>query len=201
MELASLVLGLGLIIIASILIKEILSRLKMPALVGYIIIGVVLSAVNSSYGILLNETEEIIHFLAKIGVIILLFYIGVESKLHKLLEQIWHATFIGISGIIISAALGFAAAYHLLGLSFFVSLVIGAAMVATSVGITAGIWEENNAIETDQGQLLLDIAELDDITGIIIMVLLFSIAPVIADQNDIALPGTKILKTLYPYAS
>lgn len=199
-QMATLVLCLGIIIIVAIMTKEVLSRLKLPSLVGYIIIGIALSSVDSRFDLLNSETENIIHFLAKLGVIILLFHIGLESKLQKLLKQIRQATFIGIGDVTISAIIGFTAAYLILGLSFSISLVIAAALVATSVGISAGIWEENKAIDTDQGQLLLDIAEFDDVLGIIIMALLFSIISVISIKNNTTSLTPKILKTLAPFA-
>jgi Kef-type K+ transport system membrane component KefB len=180
---SSLVLYLGIIIIAAIFTKILLVKLEMPSLIGFIGIGILLQAADPYIGLLDEGNMGIIDFLAELGIVILLFHIGLESKLNKLLQKIGQATLIGIGGIVISGALGFAAAYYLLELSIVPSLIIAAAMVATSIGVSAGIWEENKVINSDQGQLLLDTAEFDDVIGVIIMALIFSTAPLIAEHK------------------
>ncbi len=175
---------LGIILIAAFLIKEFLSRLKLPVLIGYITIGMILRSIDHFFDLFDHDTENIIHFLAELGVIILLFHIGLESKLHKLLKQFRRATFIGTFEIIISAAFGFLAAYVVLNLGFLISLIVSAALVATSIGVSAGVWEENKKINTNQGQLLMDTAEYDDITGIVMMALLFALAPMITVHKE-----------------
>jgi Kef-type K+ transport system membrane component KefB len=182
-QMATLVLCLGIIIIIAIMTKEVFFKLKLPPLIGYIAIGIVFRLTDSHYDLLGDESERVLHLFGELGVIILLFHIGLESNLKKLVKKLGQATLIGISGVVVSALLGFAAAYFILQLDFLISLFVAAALVATSIGVSAGIWEQNNAIDTDQGQLLLDIAEFDDIIGVIIMALFFALAPVIGSQN------------------
>ncbi|MFP4655912.1 MAG: cation:proton antiporter [Methanohalobium sp.] len=73
------------------------------------------------------------------------------------------------------------------------SLFVAVALTATSVGVTVSIWQEANLLNSHHGEILLDVAELDDISGIILMALLFAVAPVLKDGSISAvlpvLPG------------
>jgi Kef-type K+ transport system membrane component KefB len=60
------------------------------------------------------------------------------------------------------------------------SLFVAVAMTATSVGVGVAVWQEARALESKRGQLLLDVAELDDISGIVLMAVLFAVAPLLA---------------------
>jgi len=198
-ETAVLICCVGLVLVAAIFVKTLARKVRLPALAGYILMGIGLRYLDSAYGMPGDEGEAIIHFLAEMGVIILLFHIGLESKLQQLLAYLGRATLIGAAGLIVSALVGFAAAYYVLELSLLVSLVIGVALVATSVGVSAGVWEENGVIGSKQGQFLVDVAEFDNITGVIIMSLLFTVAPQIA--GDGAGPWRSIFSTLAGFAA
>jgi Kef-type K+ transport system membrane component KefB len=82
------------------------------------------------------------------------------------------------------------AARYLLGFDVLVSLVIATAMTATSVGIPARVWQRCDRLDTDNGQRFLDVAELDDLSGVVLMGILFAILPVVRQggaSGDIAL--------------
>ncbi|MBD3386991.1 cation:proton antiporter [candidate division KSB1 bacterium] len=179
MHLSLLVLLFGGLIVAAILLKTWLSRIGIPPMIGYLALGLALRIIADQTGMLSKEGEEVVHFLAQIGVITLLFRVGLESHLSGLLKQLRSASFIWIFNIIISGAIGYAAAYYLLGLPFLSSLVIAVAMTATSVGIPAKVWSDEKKLDTPQGELFLDVAELDDVSGVVLMSLLFSILPVL----------------------
>jgi len=189
-----LILLVGGAIISAALIKVLLERLSLPAIVGYIILGFCIRLFDAELGFLTEQVEQTIDFLAYAGVTVLLFRVGLESKLHKLLQQLGKASAIGLVCIAVSGATGFICAYWFIHLELLTSLVIGTALTATSVGMVAAVWEDSGAIKTSEGQLLLDIAEFDDIMGVVLMVLLFNIAPIIAARNVEAIGGT-LLKT------
>lgn len=126
-------------------------------------------------------------FLSELGIIALLFRVGVESKIKKLLDQLGQASLIGLISIVVAGALAFAAGYWVLHLAWFTSLVVGAALVATSIGVPASVWTEAGAIESKSGQLLLDIAEIDDIAGVVLMGLLFALAPAVTEGQAAAM--------------
>ncbi len=189
-ELTILVLLVGLAILLSALIKNALGHFDLPAIPGYILLGFGIRALDAHIDFLPEQADSTIEFLAQIGVVTLLFHIGTESKLKKLLQQFGRAFLIGMVSIVASGALGFVGAFWILGQSLLTSLFVGSAMVATSVGVAVGVWEEAGAINTRNGQLLLDVAEFDDIVGVILMALLFAAAPALAGRQGHALLPT-----------
>ncbi|MFP4119697.1 cation:proton antiporter [Coleofasciculus sp.] len=178
-----LILLVGAIITISILVKEGMTRLGLPSLVGYLVLGFLLRLADSQWQFLGESGQEIFDFLAEVGVISLLFRVGLESDLAGLIHQLARATKIWIGDIVVNGGLGFVTSYWLLGLAFIPSLFIAIAFTATSVGVSIGVWQEENATDSKYGELLLDVAELDDISGVILMALLFAIAPAIQDSG------------------
>ncbi|MFW6161389.1 MAG: cation:proton antiporter, partial [Planctomycetota bacterium] len=176
-ESALLALLVGGLVVASVLIKAALKRLRLPALVGWMALGFALGAADSWHPFLSPTAEEMFAFLATLGVIALLFRIGLDSKLDKLLAQLGPATAIGAGGIAVVGGLTFATCYLVLGLALLPSLVGAAALTATSVGIPGAVWEEREALDTREGRLFLDVAELNDVAGVALMALLFALVP------------------------
>jgi Kef-type K+ transport system membrane component KefB len=189
----------GLAIILAGVIKVCLRRLSIPAVVGYIILGFCIRLIDGEFEFLTGKAEQSLDFLAYVGVTVLLFKVGLESKLHQLLKQLGNASIIGLTCIVVSGIVAFACAHWIIHLDLLTSLVLGTALTATSVGMVAAVWEESAAIETGEGQLLLDVAELDDIIGVVLMALLFNIAPVIAAHNTQGI-GEAVLKTSGAFA-
>jgi Kef-type K+ transport system membrane component KefB len=176
-NLSTIILLLGLSIILVIISRIGLKKIRIPSLVGFILLGFILRTGNEVFGYLANGGMEIFDFLAKVGLITLLFQIGLETNVAGLVSQLKRASFIWVGNVAVNWTLGFVAAYYLLHLGAIPSVFIGTALTATSVGIPVGVWRENKAINSPRGQLLIDVAEMDDISGIIAMVVLFAIAP------------------------
>jgi Kef-type K+ transport system membrane component KefB len=183
-ELMIVVLLVGSAVLLSALMRSALGRLGLPAIPGFILLGLGIRALDTWFPCLPEQGHKTIEFLAEVGVFALLFHIGVESNLKQLLSQLGRASLIGFFSIVASGVLGFVATLWLLGQNTPTSLFVGAAMVATSVGVAAGVWEDAGAIQTDEGQLLLDIAEFDDVAGVVIMALLFAVGPVLDGGSD-----------------
>ncbi|HKJ31066.1 MAG TPA: cation:proton antiporter [Balneolales bacterium] len=174
-----IILLVGSILVLAIFIKASFKALGIPALVGYILIGFLLRLIDVEWGILKNGGNQIFDFLANLGIIALLFRVGLENKLGRLIKWLPKAVYIWIGDITISGLLGFIVAHQLLKWSLIHSLFIAVAFTATSIGISIYIWQEAKVVNTPLGEILLDVAELDDISGIILMALLFAVAPVI----------------------
>ena len=188
----------GVLIVILLLAKEILTRVNIPPLVGWIAIGFICRVLGDKTGFLTTDTDRILSFLAEIGLVVLLFKIGLESKLSQLLKQLKKASFIWFFNVLVSGLAGFFAAYSVLGLDLVHSIVIGIALTATSVGISVKPWEETGAIRKANGQLLVDIAEMDDISSIVLMGFLFAMIPFL--QGDAAgsfVPA--LVKTLFSF--
>jgi len=192
---ATYILFVGLIIVISIFIKYGFDRIGLPALLGYFALGIIAKYLNNKLAFLNQEGIEIIEFLADLGIIALLLKIGLESKLSRLIELLPKASIIWVGDVLISGAVGFLTAYYLIGWEIIPSLFVATAFTATSVGISANVWDEMGAIKSDTGQTLLDVAEMDDISGILLMGILFSIAPVFQGET-VGLSGYEILITI-----
>ena len=174
-----LVLLVGVTIVVAILIKAGLDRLGIPPLVGYLLLGVVFSSIDSQVHFFVPEVRDVYAFLAELGIISLLFRVGLESNLSGLIQQLPRATVILSGNLAFSSIFGFFAAYFWLKLDLIASFFISIALIATSVGISVSVWQEAKAINSENGELLLDIAEMDDIAAIALMSLFFAAIPVI----------------------
>ncbi|MFP4082139.1 MAG: cation:proton antiporter [Candidatus Aminicenantes bacterium] len=187
-----LVLLLGGIIVLTIVIRSGLKKAGIPSLIGFMVLGVLIRMADSRGNFLTKETQEIFEFLANIGVITLLFRVGLESNLKGLLNQIRHASIIWTGNIVFSGLLGYWIAHYWLGLEIIPSLFIGVSLTATSVGVSISVWQEAKAVRSPTGELLLDVAEMDDISGIILMALLLSAAPALKQGLGGAMSGETV---------
>lgn len=173
---------MGITVVLAILIKAALERVAIPALVGYLALGLGIQALLSQLlqqgGEGIEAVLEIYGFLGELGLIALLFRVGLESNLAGLLRQLPRASVILVGDVLISGILSFLVAHDVLGWSLISSLILSIAFVATSVGISVSVWQEANALNSRNGELLLDVAELDDIAAIAGMSLLFELVPV-----------------------
>jgi len=178
------ILLVGLIIVCAMLVKYAFSRAKLPSLAGFILLGFILRVIDAYKPFLSVQMMDIFEFLARLGVIVLLFRVGLESNLSGLLKQLKHASMIWAGNILFSGMLGYLTAYYILGFHFIPSIFIGTALTATSVGISIAAWREAGALNSPNGQLLLDVAEMDDISAVVLMTLLLSILPALHGTAD-----------------
>ncbi|WP_287251868.1 cation:proton antiporter [Moorena sp. SIO4E2] len=179
-----LVLLVGATLILTILIKAGLEQVGMPAIVGYLLLGFLMRLVDVQEQLLSAQVLEVYGFFAELGIISLLFRVGLESNLSGLLSQLPRASIILVGNLILSGILGFVSAYFLLQLPLIPSLFISIALIATSVGISVSVWQEAKALNSVNGELLLDIAEMDDIAAIVLMSLLFAVVPVLNGEVE-----------------
>lgn len=178
-DFALLILLFGGIIVITNLMRGGLKRANIPSLAGFIVLGIIIRLVDAQAGFLTEEFSNIFDFLAEVGIILLLFRVGLESNLSGLRRQLKQASIIWLSNIVFSGILGYIVAYFVFELTLIQSLFIAIALTATSVAISVGVWHEARAIKSPTGQLLVDLAEMDDVSGIFLMTILFSVAPVL----------------------
>jgi Kef-type K+ transport system membrane component KefB len=193
-----LVLLTGVIIVMTTVIKPGLEMTGVPHLVGYLAVGFLLRLTDGYFHFLAPGSLGIFDFLAKTGLIVLLFRVGLESNLKGLMGQLRRASIVWIGDVLLSGALGYLTAYYLLNLGWVTSLFIATAFTATSVGISVAVWDDAGALTSPTGELMLDVAELDDISAVILMALLFAILPQLQLGADSDLVGT-ITKTLVTF--
>ncbi|HEY6118581.1 MAG TPA: cation:proton antiporter [Pyrinomonadaceae bacterium] len=164
--------GIPIMLVLAKLGGEAFERLGQPAVLGELITGIILGNL-----VLLGftaaeplKTDAIISALAEIGVIILLFEVGLESNLKEMLEVGLSSMLVAILGVIVPFLLGWiVSAYFLPNESRLVHIFIGATLCATSVGITARVFKDLNKLSTREARIILGAAVIDDVLGLLIL--------------------------------
>lgn len=202
--LAGVLLSLVVIYVASKLIGEICARLNLPPVLGELIGGVLvgISALNllvfpengQYHSLILNILEtttgleaaavpsvagsisEVISVLSEIGVIILLFEIGLESDLKELIRVGPQAALVAVVGVALPFTFGTVGLISLFGVPTIPAIFAGAALTATSIGITAKVLAEIGQLSSKEGQIIIGAAVLDDVLGIIVLAVVASLA-------------------------
>jgi len=172
MSIADFLLALIAIFVAAKVCGELAERVGQPAVLGELIGGVIVGVSGLH---LVNPNDPTIHLLAQLGVILLLFLIGLETDLNKLMSVGGSATTVAVVGVALPF-LGGAALGHLLGFRLMVSVFLGASLTATSVGITARVLSDLGHLKDDESQVILGAAVVDDIIGLVILTLLSTLA-------------------------
>ena len=134
-----------------------------------------------------NETFPSLQAVSQIGLFALLFLTGLESELDELVAVGVQATTVAVAGVVLPFALGTAGLYYLFHVPLIPAVFAGAAMTATSIGITASVFGELKWLKRTEGQIVIGAAVLDDILGIVILAVVvaivgggsFSVGPVI----------------------
>ena len=152
------------ILVAAKLAAELAERVGIPAVAGEIVAGIAIGP--SVLGLV--ETNEILSVLGEIGVILLLLEVGIHMDLRELRSVGRSALSVAVVGVVLPL-LGGLAAGSLLGLTFNQSLFIGAALTATSVGITARVFGDLRALATRESQTVLGAAVADDVIGLVVL--------------------------------
>ena len=174
MEVPEFLFVLVAILVAAKLLGELAERAGQPAVLGELLAGVVLG--SSVLGVLDHDLPEmhVIHLLADIGVVLLLFQIGLETNLPRLLKVGPASATVAMVGVALPFVLGYAVA-RALGLETVQSVVCGAALTATSVGITARVLSDLGRLQEPESQIVLGAAVIDDIIGLIILAVVANI--------------------------
>jgi Kef-type K+ transport system membrane component KefB len=182
---ATLLGALVAIFIATKVLGELAQRLGQPAVLGELIAGVLLG--GSVLGIV-DPSNPVLAALGEIGVIVLLFETGLHTELRSLVSVGRAATTVALAGVAFPFALGYAAALAF-GLGHLPALVGGAALCATSVGISARVLSDLGRLDSPEGRVVLGAAVLDDIVGLVILAV---VADVVGGAGVSALHVTRI---------
>jgi Kef-type K+ transport system membrane component KefB len=204
--LSGVLLTLVAIYLASKLGAEVARRLDFPPVLGELVAGVIvgvsalhlvifpeggLSASDSmimsalqglnqlapeALNRIFESQSEVISVLAEIGVIILLFEIGLESDLRQLKEVGIQATVVACVGVAAPFAAGTAGLMLLFHVAAIPAIFAGAALTATSIGITSKVLSELGQLKSKEGQIIVGAAVIDDVLGIIVLAVVASLA-------------------------
>ncbi len=143
-------------------------------------IMIVLQAINhltpEALTSVFESQSEVISVLAELGVIILLFEIGLESDLRQLKEVGYQATVVACVGVAVPFAAGTAGLMMLFNVPAIPAIFAGAALTATSIGITSKVLSELGRLNSKEGQIIVGAAVIDDVLGIIVLAVVASLA-------------------------
>ena len=204
--LSGVLLTLVLIYLASKVGSEIAKRLDLPPVLGELVAGVIIGvsalrlvifpeggfAASDSFVMsvlqLLNplspaavntifaQQSEVISVIAEVGVIVLLFEIGLESDIRQLKEvgiQAFVVAFIGVTAPFAAGTIGLMYFFHVAAIP---AIFAGAALTATSIGITSKVLAEIGQLKSKEGQIIVGAAVIDDVLGIIVLAVVASLA-------------------------
>jgi Kef-type K+ transport system membrane component KefB len=168
----TVLIGVAVMLVAAKVAGEIFERLKLPAVLGELCAGIVLGNLLI-FGFLAAEplkTDATIAALAELGVIILLFEVGLESDLKEMMEVGWSSLLVAVVGVVVPFLLGWlVSAYFIPDESRLAHIFIGATLCATSVGITARVFKDLGKLSTREARIILGAAVLDDVLGLLIL--------------------------------
>lgn len=162
--------------------SSLIERFGQPAVLGELLAGVVMGNLTL-LGLHMFDPilhDPVIKFLAELGVVILLFQIGLESNIKKLGAVGWRALLVATVGVVVPFILGtyIVGPWLLPDRDTVTYLFLGAALTATSVGITARVFSDLKKLDLPEAQIVLGAAVIDDVMGLIILAVVSAIATV-----------------------
>ena len=190
METHDFFLTLFLILILARILGELFARLGIPSVLGELFAGVLLG--SSVLGIV--QPNEVLKILAEIGIILLLFEVGLETDFDRLKAAGNKSFIVAILGVMLPFAFGVSVSYYIFNLAIDISLFIGGTLTATSIGITLRVLKDIHMEKTNIAQIVIGAAVIDDIIGIILLVFIydFSIAKEVSFTHTLDVTGMVI---------
>ena len=180
----SWVLLIGAAVVLAAAVHAVAHRARVPSLIGYLALGLALRAVEDRWHLLGAVGLQAFGLLADLGIVVLLFRVGLGSDPAGLYRKLRPAMLLWIGDVALAGGLGYVVARQVAGLGLLESSIVAVALSATSIAVSASVWAEAGVLGSSNGQLMLDLAELDDVSGIALMALLFAVAPTLASVGD-----------------
>ncbi|GAB4539081.1 MAG: cation:proton antiporter [Pleurocapsa sp.] len=195
----------AIIFLLSLLLGELCLRLNLPTVLGDLATGIILggsvlsilvfsdidtqangtllhwlgAVIGTNPDVMLQaysfQMRELINQSANIGLLTLLFVTGLESDLPELIQVGTQAATVAVTGVVLPLALGAIALITIFHIPTLPALFAGAALTATSIGITAKVLQDLGHLRSPEGQIILGAAILDDILGIVVLAIALSL--------------------------
>lgn len=195
-EVARVLLGLIIILLAAKLGGDLFERFKQPAVLGELVIGMIIGNLFI-FGFDVFEPFKYsvtLEVLAEIGVIILLFTVGLESSLDEMMKVGAASFMVATFGVVAPFFLGWGVSILFLPeASTYVHIFIGATLTATSVGITARVLQDLGKIRTREAKIILGAAVIDDIMGLVILAVVTGIISAAASGSHDGISSGAVL--------
>jgi Kef-type K+ transport system membrane component KefB len=190
-EISVILLHLFIMFAAAKLAGEVFIRLRQPAVIGELLAGILIGpsvlglighpnaalvhVLGGNVAMATKALDLVYHTLSELGVVVLLFYVGLETRASDLMRVGGRALSVGVVGVIVPFILG--AGYMLwLGEPLPRALFVGAALVATSVGITARVLRDLGESRSRPARIIVGAAVIDDILAILVLSVVIGLA-------------------------
>jgi len=178
-----LLITLGIILCVGPLTRSACHRLRFPVSVGHILLGVLIGMVTRPWHAA-PAFNGAFSLLAQLGIVALLFRVGLRSHTSALLAKLPDASLIWAGNVFGSLAVGYLVARFGFQWSVETSLVIAVAFSATSIAVSVAVWDEVGKLDSDAGQMLVDVAELDDLSAAVLLAVLLGTLPALINGDD-----------------
>jgi Kef-type K+ transport system membrane component KefB len=172
MDVHNFFLILFLILITARILGELFARLGIPSVLGELSAGILLGI--SGFGLI--EVNDVLKVLAEIGILLLLFEIGLDTDMQRLKDAGAKAVIVALFGAVFPFTASALVSYYLFDLTLVTSLFIGGTLTATSIGITMRVLKDLQKEHTNVAQIVIGAAVIDDILGVILLVFIYDYA-------------------------
>lgn len=173
---------LAVLLLTARLLGELAARCGAPSVIGELLAGLLLGPSVLGW----VEPTETLMTLAEVGIILLLFEVGLDTDLFRLAKAGRKPFVVALVGALLPLLLGFGAGWLLFGTSPLAALFIGGTLTATSIGITVRVLDDLGRRHSDEAQIVIGAAVIDDILGVIILAFLYDFS----SPGGISLTGT-----------
>ena len=163
---------LFLILVTARILGEVFARMGIPSVLGELSAGILLGV----SGLGLIEVNDVLKVLAEIGILLLLFEIGLDTDIQRLKEAGPKSIIVALFGAVFPFTVSALVAYYLFDLTLVVSFFIGGTLTATSIGITMRVLKDLQKEHSHIAQIVIGAAVIDDIMGVIILVFIYDYA-------------------------
>lgn len=160
---------LVLILFSARLFGEVAAYFKVPSVIGELVAGIIIGPSLLGFVAMSNP----IQLLAQIGIILLLFEVGIETDMGKLSAAGGKAFIVALVGVVLPFVLGFWTTYYFFHFSLLVCLFIASTLTATSIGITLRVLRDLKKQKSHEAQIVIGSAVIDDIIGIVLIGVLY----------------------------
>lgn len=183
---------LAIVLVGARLLSEAAVRLGIPSVIGELAAGLILGPSLLGW-VSVNETLEL---LAEIGIILLLFEVGMDTDVYRLAKAGAKPVIVAVAGVALPFVFGAGVSRYGFGLPLIPSLFIGGTLTATSIGITVRVLTDLQRRSSDEAQIVIGAAVLDDILGVIALAFLYQFA-VIGEITPASVGGVSLYIVLF----
>lgn len=169
MEAHTFLIQLVLILFSARVVGEIAAYCHAPSVIGELIAGILIGP--SVLGLVAISPP--IHLLAQIGIILLLFEVGIETDIGRLSSSGIKAFVVAVGGVILPFISGFCISYYVFNFTLLAGLFIGSILTATSIGITLRVLRDLKKQNSQEAQIIIGAAVIDDVIGIVLLAMLY----------------------------